>query len=287
MASVLIHLGRRHASSITKTFPKAIHPSFINIDPSLHNETEQKIFERFENESLETNSVILHTFPKDTCKYGYAITFTGKIESYLKYNKIKYVIDDKRGIGKPLPMKKLPWITYNQIHTADSQLIVERLNEEFDIDNDQHLTDKQKDVSFIFNQAMDRFYFVDIYRRYMSDANFRSYVGFINPEITEESAKKFKQFVVDQLWSHGIGRFDGDTVYKLHKSYIDSILGHIGDNLFFHGDKISSIDFSIYSQLGSMYSIDLLYPNTVNGKLHRAEEVTNYLERFEKAINKE
>ena len=52
-------------------------------------------------------------------------------------------------------MYKTPWITYNDIHTSDSQIIIQRLNEEFNIDNDHHLTDKQKDISFIFNVAMD------------------------------------------------------------------------------------------------------------------------------------
>ena len=100
--------------------------------------------------------------------------------------------------------------------------------------------------------------------------------------------ENYRQTIVDQLWSQGIGRFDGDTVYKLYVSYIDSILNYIDNNLFFHGDKISSIDFSIYSQLGSIYSIDLSYPNTINydGKLHRTKEVIQYLERFEKKIDK-
>ena len=140
---------------------------------------------------------------------------------------------------------------------------------------------------------MNRLYFIDSYRRYMSEENctcyFNDYMFPNNPEIAEALRPIYSKTMIDQLWSHEIGRFDGDTVYKLYKSYIDSVLNYIDNNLFFHGDKISNVDFAVYGLLGSIYSIDLSYPNTIDydGKLHRGEEVIQYLERFEEAIDKD
>eukprot|EP01084_Bolivina_argentea_P037637 69604_1 len=264
-------------------------PAFANIDKASHSAEEQAVLNRFEHESVD--KVILHTLPKGICKYGYCTTFAGKIESYLKYNKINYSVDDKMEILLPLPISKTPWITYTGIHTADSQIIIERLNEELNIDNDKHLTTEQRAISFAFRTTMDVLYFVDIYRRYKNtkenNIKYMSHVFPENEEMAIAISDKFQEYVLAQLFSQGIGRFDGDYVYKLYVSQIDSVLNYMDNGPFFFGDKISSVDFAIYSQFGSIYSIDLLYPNTVkfDGKLHRTPEVVEYLQRFEQEIN--
>eukprot|EP01083_Nonionella_stella_P209943 760548_1 len=124
--------------------------SYANIDPSLHSKEQQElIFDKYAAESVAKGNVILHTFPKGNFKHGYCATFTGKIESYLKYNKIDHEVNDTTAFF-PQPMSKSPWITYDGMHTADSQLIIQRLNESFGIDNDSHLTAEQRQISFAF-----------------------------------------------------------------------------------------------------------------------------------------
>ena len=84
-----------------------------------------------------------------------------------------------------------------------------------------------------------------------------------------------------------MGRFSGDYVYELYMKYVDSILNYMTYNDFIFGSKISNIDFSVYAQLGAMYSFDALFPNTgkYDGELHRKDEVIGYIERVEKEIN--
>eukprot|EP01083_Nonionella_stella_P069390 184990_1 len=268
---------------------KTIKPSYVNIDPSLHSKEEQtEYFEPYAKESVAKRNVILHAIPKGNFQYGYAATFTGKVESYLKYNKIDHRVNETDAFF-PQPMNKVPWITYDGIHTADSQLIIQRLNEAFNIDNDAQLTAEQRQISFAFRVAMDRFYFVDIYRRYVSDENIQIYFDTIFPErpqYAQELVPVFQPMACDHLWKQGIRRFDGDTVYKMHVEYIDNVLDYLGNKPFFFGDEISSVDFSIYAQLGSAYSLDFKFPNTTesDGTLHRVDEVLAYICTMETAI---
>ena len=276
---------------------------FANIDPNLHNKEERGILEKISKESLTNlkNVVILHTCPQGTLKYGYAATFTGKVESYLQYNSIPYTLDTSLSVVG-LPMSKIPWITLNGIHTADSEIIIQRLNYEYNIDNDSHLTPKQRAISGVYNESMDRLYFIDIYRRYMDDENCEKYFDAIfkdNKTQSDEARKGWQTMMRDQLWSQGIGRFNGDVVYDKLSKYIDGVLDYMimnhnnSDNdtgygtskYFFGNDRLSSIDFSLYGQFGSMYSLPQLkfvnlsseYENKYQNILPRKKEMMRYI----------
>ena len=294
---------------------------FANINAALHKQEERLILEKMGSYSLarKKNTVILHTSTKGSLKYGYGATFTGKVESYLQYNSIPYIVDATSRL-MPLPMHKSPWITLNGVHTADSQMIIERLNYEFNINNDSHLTTLQQAISGIYNEAMDRLYFIDIYRRYMDDENCTNYVLAVlqgeslessknKDELLDESMacekkekesmlmneaenikKQLQPYVKDQLWSQGIGRFnDGDIVYDKLCNYVNGVLDYMkcNDNskFFFANDRLSCIDFAIYSQFGSMYSLPQLkfvnlspqYEEKYQYKLPRKEEMMRYI----------
>ena len=275
-------------------------PTFNNVDVSLHDPAQRKQLEEWTKYSKKTGKVLLHSVNKvknDKYSYGYPASFTGKVESYLRYNGIPYELITNSSVQFALPARKIPWITYNNMHTSDSTIILQRLNSELNIDNDSHLTPKQRGISIAFNRAMDNFYWIDIYRRYMSEKNFKLYCkyGFhFDPDIETERYEQYKERLhkklVDQLNKQGMGRFDGNTVYYKACKMIDSVLDFKGDNKFFFGnDKMSEIDFSLYSQLGSMYSLPetMLYPNVsdnVSGKLPRKNEVLKYLNDMENVL---
>eukprot|EP01084_Bolivina_argentea_P284786 488164_1 len=272
--------------------------AYSNIKIELHEEAEQKELKNaIEYTNFNKDILLLHTVPRGTFQYGFATPYAGKIEAYLKHNKIKY--ENRPTLIFAKPMHKLPWITLNGIQTCDSQLIIERLNDELNIDNDTILSNEQKYISHAFRMQLDIFYWIESYRRYHTRDNTVKYYKAILPEFDDVTigglvdnlrTNVFKPAVIQQ----GMGRFDGEYVYKMLERQIDSILGYIDNKQFFHGDKITSIDFSIYGLLSSAYSAsDLLFPleadvdenKIVKGcKLPKEKEVIEYILRVENEV---
>ena len=76
-----------------------------------------------------------------------------KLETYLRMAKIPYQVDDS---GLQMSSKgKMPWIEYNEKAIADSKFCIQFLNEEFGVDVDSHLSEKERAISHTMITAME------------------------------------------------------------------------------------------------------------------------------------
>eukprot|EP01084_Bolivina_argentea_P070374 127940_1 len=107
---------------------------------------EQALLDEFAAQSLrQKDMVIVHGFSRYTDaslsyawkQYGYdeltdvllpshyksktASPFISRMEAFLKYNQIDYAFDDSLSVILK-PMHKIPWITFQGQHTADTQV---------------------------------------------------------------------------------------------------------------------------------------------------------------------
>ena len=55
------------------------------------------------------------------------------------------------------PKGKVPWIEYNGIEMGDSQLIIEFLNKEFNVDLNKHLTVKERATAWAIQKWLEEF----------------------------------------------------------------------------------------------------------------------------------
>ena len=55
------------------------------------------------------------------------------------------------------PKGKVPWIEYNSIEMGDSQLIIEFLNKEFNVDLNKHLTAKERATAWAIQKWLEEF----------------------------------------------------------------------------------------------------------------------------------
>ena len=55
------------------------------------------------------------------------------------------------------PRGKIPWIEYNGLVMSDSQLIINYLNKEFNIDLNRHLSPKDKATAWAIQKWMEEF----------------------------------------------------------------------------------------------------------------------------------
>ena len=55
------------------------------------------------------------------------------------------------------PKGNVPWIEYNGIEMGDSQLIIEFLNKEFNVDLNKHLTAKERATAWAIQKWLEEF----------------------------------------------------------------------------------------------------------------------------------
>eukprot|EP01084_Bolivina_argentea_P061000 111467_1 len=259
-------------------------------------EEKQQLLELSKYSYSNNNLILLHM---SQWKYypGHVSMFTGKLKAYFEYNQIPYEFHPT--MVRLLPMNKMPWITYKDKHIADSDLIISYFNNEFCIDNDAHLTNEQKAISYAFKTATDKqLYWTEIYRRWSPPNNG---IGILDsmmlPEVmTAEMVEEYRltvfNWIHEQLWQQGTGRFNGEQVYKMLYDHIESIVMYLGDKQFFCGDKISCVDFTLYGHLSSMYTlqdnIQIAFPGIDDEKrkymLPFSNEIHGYVDRIEKEV---
>ena len=101
--------------------------------------------------SVGKDVVVLHCFPRgNTCL---SLTpFPLKLETYLRMNNIKYVTEFRHFVG---PKGKTPWITFNGIDIADSQLAIEYLAKYFQIDMSHQLGNDERAIARAMRVLME------------------------------------------------------------------------------------------------------------------------------------
>jgi len=90
--------------------------------------------------------------------------FCSKLEYYLRYNKIPFEIV----LDRPGPKSKWPYIEWNGETLADSTLIIDRLNKDFNVNLDLDLSKEEKSISLAFQRLIEEHaFFAMVYFRWV------------------------------------------------------------------------------------------------------------------------
>lgn len=184
--------------------------------------------------------------------------FCLKLETYCKIAEIPYQtisVNDPR----KSPKGKLPHLQHGDNTLGDSELIIDYLQKHFP-DPDQQLSVQQKATARAITRLCDdHLYWVIMYSRWWDDTywpEFKEYVfgripvyqkWFIERLIRRELRK--------QVYYHGLGRHTRQEVYHLGQQDIMAISTLLGQQNYFFGEKISSIDATLFGFLAN-----IIYP---------------------------
>eukprot|EP01084_Bolivina_argentea_P055678 102028_1 len=237
--------------------------------------------------SLPSNIVIMYQFHR----WEYTPNpspFCIKLEAYLRYNNIPFVTSTKY-FGQP--KGKLPYITHKGKTIADTEIIINYLNKEYNIDMDKHLTDIQLSQKHIVRKMIEEsIYFETLYIRWKIDNIFDKYSKrlfdpYNCPFWITTIVKYFtRRHIKDiQLYEQGTGRHDKKYVIKMLKDDCKSIGTLLGNNTYFFGDHISSIDFVIFAFLCGIYWVP--FYEKFNWPCY--EQINEYLKRVNKIVWKD
>ena len=244
---------------------------------------------KFEEESKRENKVILHGFGETSVAAPTISPACVKMIAFLEYTKIPYSLDDKIMFAHPKTGKS-PWITYKDKHIADSNVIIDFIKNEKSLNNidiDNHLNKSQKAIFTAYKALVeDCIYFILAYRRWYNDENVKKYL-----QIVFESASNFEKILIGffesmivdsvrkQIWSQGTARLPSDVIYKNGIDAIESILEYMGDNKFFFGEKLTTLDLTIYGHVGGMYQVPLKWD--YKHPLPNKQRINEYMKNIE------
>lgn len=179
--------------------------------------------------------------------------FCVKVETFLRINQLEY---ENRFVMNPAksPRGKLPFIKIDEETICDSALIIETLKKRYQLILDDDLTEEQLALSTTVESMLnDTLYWVLLYFRWQDKEGWQ-----LTEKIMFSKAPWFvKTFIVNRvrknmilsLYHQGLGRFDKEEISALGIKLIKSLAVFLGDNPFFFGTKVHTIDASLFGFL--------------------------------------
>lgn len=204
--------------------------------------------------------VILHQFPvgKDIPNLS---PFCLKLETFLRINKIPY----ENQYGYKLGRKgKLPWIEYKGEKKADSNLVIDYLNNKFEVNMDSDFTGEQLALGRAARIMLEEnTYWALIFNRYVD--NLSEYKKFMAPPSGGGlgftfSQKMFQRKMRQNLDGHGLGRHTKEELYQIAEQDLQAVSDLLGDKAFLLGDTISSFDCAIFGLIANILHSGLESP---------------------------
>ena len=129
-------------------------------------------------------------------------------------------------------------------------------------------------------------YWVLIYSRWMEDKNWRRYrpvlFGAVPSPLRSVMAEFVRRDYKRRLYGQGLSRHGRDEIYAICSKDIESVSALLGDNEFFFGDKVSSIDAVIYGFLGNAFYAPLETPPKATIAKH--PNLVAYLNRIREIV---
>ncbi len=212
--------------------------------------------------------------------------FCMKLEVYLKLANIPYQVKHINNPGRA-PKSKLPFIKDGDQVIADSSLVIDYLKTKYGNTLDQHLTPRQIGQNIALQRMIEEhLYWIMVYSRWMDPAEwpkvksaFFSHLPLLLrmtiPGLVRRGVKK-------ALYQQGIGRHSQEEIYALGKQDITALAAMLNSQLFFCGEKPTTIDATAYGFLANI----LFSPVESPLKLHAQtiSQLTAYCERMKKRL---
>lgn len=212
--------------------------------------------------------------------------YSMKAELLLRMAKVDYKAVHGSNPDKG-PNGKLPYLVDGDEVIADSYFIYQYIKQKFNLDLDGHLTNEQLATGLAFTRLCeDHLYWCNVYARWV-DPEFNHHIEvFFKPipwGIRQIVTKKARKSATSAVYHHGIGRHGKEKIYQLGCDDIRAIATQLGENEYFLGDRVSSVDAIIYGVLASIIYPDMNTPMRIFAK--EFENIKAYLGRIEAEYN--
>lgn len=208
--------------------------------------------------------------------------FCMKVELFLRMADLEYEVIESVNprIG---PKGKLPFIEDEGVRVADSQLIIDYLQERYDIDIDAKLTPQQKALTLLVQRTFDEhLYWGIVYSRWFDDDNWAVYkqamFGQLPAGIGSLVTTIARRQIRAQMRGQGLGRHSRDEIYKMCRHDVAAVAELLADKPFLHGDAPTLGDAYIVCSTANLLKPPL--PNPLQQKVQRYGNLVAHCERM-------
>lgn len=184
-------------------------------------------------------------------------SFVLKVDCYLRMANIEFErINGQQYLSKA-PKGKLPYIEWEGRVIADSQHIINTLDENFDSPLESHLSCEQKAQSYLMTKSLDEnLYWCLVYSRWIRDDGwvktkdvlFSSLPGpvrlLVPPLVRRGIRKTLKQ--------QGLGRHSDAEILSIAGKSIDALATLLAQTPYFFGERPSNFDATAFALLAQL-----------------------------------
>lgn len=191
--------------------------------------------------------VFLHQYPRLKSMPTLS-PFCLKLETFLRMYKIPYENHFSYKVGKK---GKVPWIEYGDEKKADSNFIIEFLNQTLELNVDANLSDFQKALGRTVKVTLEEnFYWTIIYDHYV--ANFAEFRNLCAPSglVYSITMKMNQHKRENSLDIQGMGRHSKEEIYSIGQEDIKAVSVLLGEKPFLLGETPSSYDCTVFGFIG-------------------------------------
>jgi glutathione S-transferase len=173
--------------------------------------------------------------------------FCGKLETYLRMAEVPHTI--AVGDMRKAPKGKIPYVAIDGGLMGDSQLIIERCEAQLgDRALDAGMTARDRATARAVRRMLDEgFYFVGMYRRWVSDDGFRVLAPAFKqvlPAPVRMLMPLIRRSVRKSLRKQGTGRHAPDEIEAIGIADLEAVATLLGDQPFLFGDQPRTVDAS-------------------------------------------
>lgn len=185
-----------------------------------------------------------------------------ELETWLRMTKLPYNSVIVTATNFELaPKGKVPFIDYQGKLIGDACLIIEMLKQKEGIDLDASLTATERSISLAFRRMLkENTYWGGIHIRYNMNENWRHYgevvANILFPDAPTEAwepfIKEFRQTILSQMYSHGMGRHSSEEIVQITYADFQALSDFLADKPFFMGDQPTTLDATAYAFVGNI-----------------------------------
>lgn len=179
--------------------------------------------------------------------------FPLKLQTWLRMAGIDHEVVIENNAGKG-PKKKTPWIEQGNLRMGDSQLIIERLSREHDVDLDAHLSPLDRAHALAFRRTFEEHYHQSFEHELFfgrgGPERLAEFASTLPPVVRSIVPRVFCSALRKQLHARGVCRHSHEQIVAMGKADLDAASAFLGDKKFFLGDEPSNIDACVFGFLG-------------------------------------
>ena len=227
----------------------------------------------------------LYTFPE---AFGLrnVSPFCLKVEMALTHLNDEYEIVEEKDPRKS-PKGKLPYVVINGESIADSEIILEHLDQIHNGALYGQLSDDEYARGYAFTRlAEDHLYWLMVASRWLDDDWFPNIVngffGFVPGLVRPLVSKMARKQMLKTLDLHGLGRHNLDQQADFARRDFRSLNRAVASRPFIGGERLTAFDFSVASLLSGIY--DQQPPTWITPIADEFPDLRAYAERVQDTV---